>query len=81
MDVVGPNGEVPTVRQIQQQLQRVVDHFQQEAQEERQPAVGLLTSEHRDVWSDVGFLFLLLMEDGCMDGWVFIHYFSIPPLP
>ncbi|KAF9429658.1 Carnitine O-acetyltransferase mitochondrial [Podila epigama] len=47
--VKGPNGERVSVQAIEQQLRHVVDAVNTTA--EKQPAVGVLTSENRDTWA------------------------------
>ncbi|KAG0228524.1 Carnitine O-acetyltransferase mitochondrial [Actinomortierella wolfii] len=47
--VMGPNGERVSTKAIEQQLRNVVDAVNNT--QERQPAVGVLTSENRDTWA------------------------------
>ncbi|KAG1179484.1 hypothetical protein G6F70_001138 [Rhizopus microsporus] len=53
VDVIGPNGETVPVKQIEQQLRQVVQQVEQTPVEQRQAAVGLLTTEHRDTWGPI----------------------------
>ncbi|KAF9969969.1 Carnitine O-acetyltransferase mitochondrial [Actinomortierella ambigua] len=47
--VMGPNGERVSTKAIEQQLRHVVDAVN--TTQERQPAIGVLTSENRDTWA------------------------------
>ncbi|KAF8941640.1 acyltransferase ChoActase/COT/CPT [Dissophora ornata] len=49
--VEGPNRERVSVKAIEQQLKHVVEAVNNMPAEEKQPAVGVLTSENRDTWA------------------------------
>jgi len=49
--IVGDNGEAPSVQQLRDQLKAVVQQVDSIPQNELQPPIGVLTSEHRDTWA------------------------------
>ncbi|KAK9767662.1 Carnitine O-acetyltransferase mitochondrial [Basidiobolus ranarum] len=51
VNVLGENGQVVSTKQIKDQLHKVVDAVQNLPEE--QASVGILTSEHRDVWGKI----------------------------
>ncbi|CAO3623491.1 unnamed protein product [Mucor hiemalis] len=51
--VIGPNGETVAVKELEKQLRNVVQQVESTPVEQRQPAVGLLTTEHRDTWGPI----------------------------
>ncbi|ORX86023.1 acyltransferase ChoActase/COT/CPT [Basidiobolus meristosporus CBS 931.73] len=51
VNVLGENGQLASTKQIQDQLSEVVKLVSDLA--EIQPSVGILTSEHRDVWGKI----------------------------
>ncbi|KAI8976791.1 hypothetical protein BDB01DRAFT_844408 [Pilobolus umbonatus] len=50
VDVIGPHGETVPVKQIESQLRNVIKQVDETPLDRRQPPVGLLTTEHRDIW-------------------------------
>ncbi|GAA5809971.1 hypothetical protein MFLAVUS_003386 [Mucor flavus] len=53
VQVIGPNGETVPVKTLESQLRQVVEQVDQTPIEQRQPAVGVLTTEHRDTWGPI----------------------------
>ncbi|EPB92823.1 hypothetical protein HMPREF1544_00262 [Mucor circinelloides 1006PhL] len=53
VQVIGPNGETVPVKTLEAQLRSVVDQVENTPVEQRQAAVGLLTTEHRDTWGPI----------------------------
>ncbi|KAJ9064087.1 Carnitine O-acetyltransferase mitochondrial, variant 2 [Entomophthora muscae] len=49
--VYGRNGERASVSAIQQQLRKVISMVDNLSPDQLQPPIGLLTGEHRDIWS------------------------------
>ncbi|RCI06248.1 hypothetical protein CU098_008099 [Rhizopus stolonifer] len=50
VDVIGPQGETVSVKQLEQQLRWVVEQVDNHP---KQPPIGLLTTEHRDTWGPI----------------------------
>ncbi|KAG1052324.1 hypothetical protein G6F43_005523 [Rhizopus delemar] len=53
VQVIGAHGETVSVKQIEHQLRQVVQQVDSMSPEQRQPPVGLLTTEHRDTWGPI----------------------------
>ncbi|KAI7890266.1 acyltransferase ChoActase/COT/CPT [Mucor mucedo] len=53
VQVIGPNGETVPIKTLEEQLRQVVQQVEDTPVEKRQPAVGLLTTEHRDTWGPI----------------------------
>ena len=53
VQVIGAHNEVVPVKELEKQLRHVVQQVESTPQEQRQPAVGVLTTEHRDTWGPV----------------------------
>ncbi|CAO3680421.1 unnamed protein product [Rhizopus stolonifer] len=50
VDVIGPQRETVSVKQLEQQLRWVVEQVDNHP---KQPPIGLLTTEHRDTWGPI----------------------------
>ncbi|RCH98378.1 hypothetical protein CU098_007392 [Rhizopus stolonifer] len=53
VQVIGPHGEVVPIKELKNQLRNVIDQVEQTPAEQRQAPVGLLTTEHRDIWGPI----------------------------
>ncbi|KAI9340621.1 acyltransferase ChoActase/COT/CPT [Pilaira anomala] len=53
VQVIGNHGETCSVNALERQLWQVVQQVEETPVEQRQPSVGLLTTEHRDTWGPI----------------------------
>jgi carnitine O-acetyltransferase len=58
--VMGPNGERVSAKAIEQQLKNVVEAVNNMPEQEKQVALGVLTSENRDTWAKARHTLLTL---------------------
>ncbi|KAH8554973.1 acyltransferase ChoActase/COT/CPT [Umbelopsis sp. PMI_123] len=49
--IIGENGELPSIQKLRSQLENVVQQVDSIPQNELQPPIGVLTSEHRNTWA------------------------------
>ncbi|KAJ2957227.1 hypothetical protein NQZ79_g7048 [Umbelopsis isabellina] len=53
VQIIGDNGEVAPIKQLREQLVKLVQQVDSIPQSELQAPIGLMTSEHRDTWTKV----------------------------